>query len=78
MDEERKIKLQKLIDRIARDSRNAHNLAQELYGPNAQLFAECDGSLVVMSDDCLGSPASRQDFIVMDAFGEHRFGVGAW
>lgn len=75
---DKKAKLQKLINRIAKDSRDAHKLAQELYGSNAQLFAESEGSLVVMCDDCLVSPSSRREFIVMDASGIHRLGVGAW
>lgn len=70
--------LQRLLDRIAKDSRDAQRIARELYGSNAQIFAESEGSLVAMEDDCCGSPSARQSFIKLEAKGIHCLGVGAW
>lgn len=70
--------LQRLLDRIAKDSRDAAKIARELYGKNAQIYAEGDGSLVAMSDDCCGSSSERQSFIKLEAKGMHKLAVGAW
>lgn len=70
--------LQRLLDRIAKDSRDAAKIARELYGENAQIYAEGDGSLVAMSDDCCGSSSERQSFIKLEANGMHKLAVGAW
>lgn len=71
-------KLQALLDRISKDSRDAARLAKKLYGPNAQIFAESGGGLVALSDDCCGSSSERQSFIKLEAKGVHNLGVGAW
>ncbi|MEN5285565.1 hypothetical protein ABE494_06400 [Stenotrophomonas lactitubi] len=70
--------LQRLLDRIAKDSCDARRIACELYGPNAQIYAEGEGSLVAMSDDCDGGAADRQSFIKLEAKGIHQLAVGAW
>lgn len=70
--------LQRLLDRIAKDSRDAAAIARDLYGPNAQIFAESAGGLVAMSDDCAGTVRERQSFIMLEAKGMHALGVGAW
>lgn len=73
-----KAQLQKLLDRIAKDSRDAEKLARELHGPNVQIFAESDGGLHAMSDDCCGPSRERQALIMLTANGLHKLGMGAW
>lgn len=70
--------LQRLLDRMAKDSRDALKIARQLYGPNAQIFAESEGGLHAMSDDSGGTSRERQSFIKLEAKGIHMLGVGAW
>ncbi|HEL5572178.1 TPA: hypothetical protein UOK25_000915 [Stenotrophomonas maltophilia] len=70
--------LQRLLDRIAKDSRDASKIARQLYGPNAQIFAESAGGLHAMSDDSDGTARERQSYIKLEAKGIHMLGVGAW
>ncbi len=70
--------LQRLLNRMAKDSREAAKIARDLYGPNAQIYAEGEGSLVAMSDDCCGCASERQSFIKLEANGIHKLAVGAW
>lgn len=67
--------LQKLIDKISADSRRAYQMAVEIYGPEAQVFAESEGSIYVMDGDDLHD---RQRFVKLYSNGIHKLGVGAW
>lgn len=70
--------LQKIIDRMAADSRKAHELARKLYGEDAQLFAEAEGLLFVMDGDEDFGARARQAHIRLTAKGLFNCGVGAW
>lgn len=70
--------LQKIIDRMAADSRKASDLAVKLYGPDAQLFAEADGRLFVMDGDEDSGGKARQAHIRLTAKGFFNCGIGAW
>lgn len=69
--------LQKIINRMARDSQKAHALAIELYGSEAQLFAESEGLYVMDGDEDAGGKA-RQSHIKMQANTQWLCGGGAW
>ncbi len=78
VEQDKKRRIQWLIDRIARDSQEAHSLAVEVFGQEAMVFAEGDGSLQVMSGDCDGSAIKRQQFVKLTAEQNHGLAVGAW
>lgn len=71
-------RLQKLIDRINKDSREADRLAKEEFGPDAALFLEAGGSLYVMNSAADGSIQERQKHIVMIGRGGNSIGHGCW
>jgi hypothetical protein len=70
-------KLQRLLDRMALDSQKAHDLAHELYGPDAQLFAESEGLYAMDGDEDAGG-SKRQEHIRLAARHQWRCGGGAW
>ncbi len=70
-----KAQLKKLLNKISADSRKAHAMAVELYGPEAWIYVESEGGIHAMSGDDLGN---RQRFIELESDGIHQFGVGAW
>lgn len=70
--------LQRLLNKIAKDSLRAQAMARELYGSQAQIFAQADGDLHAMSDDCDGPGRARQSFIRLSSKSHHAFGVGSW
>jgi len=69
--------LQKIINRMARDSQKATAMAKELFGNDAQLFAEGSG-LFVMDGDEDASNQKRQEHIKMEANTHWSCGGGAW
>lgn len=69
--------LQKIINRMARDSQKAHELARKLYGDDAQLFAESEGLYVMDGDEDSGG-SKRQEHIKLTASTQWRCGGGAW
>lgn len=75
-------KLQRMLDRLARDTVRLHDAAVEVYGEQAHIFAESDGGLSIMvGDDTDASRVTstkRQEHIKMTANWRHRLGVGAW
>jgi hypothetical protein len=73
----KEIALQKLLNRISSDSRKAHELAQELYGPDAFIFLESD-NLFAMDGDEDGGATARQSHIRLSGKGLCKIGGGAW
>lgn len=69
--------LQKLLDRISADSRKAHDLAQDLYGPDAFIFLESDNLFAMDGDEDEGCVA-RQSHIRLTGKGLCKIGGGAW
>jgi len=69
--------LQKLIDRIAADSRKAESMAKALYGSRAQLFCESDELFAMDGDEDEGMSA-RMAHIRLHAKGSCPIGGGGW
>lgn len=77
MSDQKRKDLQKLLNRMCKDSQKASEIAKELFGGEAHLFAE-DIGLYVMAGDCDGSAMARQKFIRMEANTHWVCGGGAW
>ena len=70
--------LQKLLDRISKDSNAAHALAQEIYGREASVFCESEGTIHVMDGNSEEGAQERQAHIKLSSNYAHRLGVGSW
>jgi len=80
-----KAKLQRMLNKLATDSVALDKAAKEVFGAEAHVFAEAEGSLCIMvgddtahSDNRMNTLDSRQKHIRMDAVSSHKLGVGAW
>jgi hypothetical protein len=80
-----KAKLQRMLNKLAKDSVALEAAAREVFGPEAHVFAEAEGGLSIMVGDDTAETdnhrvtlTSRQKHIVMSAKTYHRLGVGAW
>lgn len=71
------VQLQKLIDKMAADSRKALEIAKSIYGDEAQLFCDTD-CLVVMDGDEDEGVIARTEHIRLHAQGLFPVGGGAF
>jgi len=75
-------RLQNLLNELVLASRAVDAMAKRVYGAEAHVFAEAEGTLCVMVGDDTSSrtshAAARQKHIRLTAQGSHALGVGAW